>query len=183
MVDRPRLFALLERGARGTVTLLCAPAGSGKTMLLASWLQRTRPAAVAWVGVERGEADATRFWGTVLDALRGAGAVAPGDPLATLAPAPAGGEEEFAGRVLDGIARLTRPVHLVLDDLHELRAEEALRDLERLLARPPADLRVIIVSRRDPKLGLHRLRLAGDLTEIRGRDLEFSAAEAGWAAP
>jgi LuxR family maltose regulon positive regulatory protein len=177
VVERPRLFALLAR--ESPVTLLCAPAGSGKTMLLASWLRSTPHPAVAWVGVERGEADATRFWSLVLDALRGAGAVAPGEPLATLAPAPAGGEAEFAARVLDGLARLARPAYLVLDDLHELCADAALRDLECLLSRPPPALRVFIVSRRDPKLGLHRLRLAGDLTEIRGPELGFSAAEAG----
>ena len=68
---------------------------------------------------------------------------------------------------------------LVLDDLHELRSEEALRGLEQLLARAPAPLRTIILSRRDPKLGLHRLRLAGELTEIRAADLDFTAEEAG----
>src|SRR5688572_5259440 len=76
LVERPRLFALLDRGALGPVTVLVAPAGSGKTMLLASWLRSTKPAgAVAWVGVERDEADATRFWGMVMDALRGSGAL------------------------------------------------------------------------------------------------------------
>src|SRR5919108_3422555 len=178
LVDRPRLFALLERGAGARVTLVCGPAGSGKTMLLASWLRGLRPpVAVAWVDVERDERDATRFWGTAMDALRRSGAIAPGDPLATLVPAPAGGQEEFVARLIEGLARLDRPVALVLDDLHHLRSEEALRDLETLLARAPGALRTFIVSRRDPKLGLHRMRLAGDLAEIRGADLGFTAAE------
>ena len=67
---------------------------------------------------------------------------------------------------------------MVLDDLHELRTDDALAGLERLLARAPAQLRTFVISRRDPKLGLHRLRLAGQLTEIRGADLEFTDAEA-----
>jgi LuxR family transcriptional regulator, maltose regulon positive regulatory protein len=179
LVERPRLFALLDRGALGPVTLLSAPAGSGKTMLVSSWLRSAElPGTAAWVGVERDESDATRFWGTVMDALRRSGAIAPDDPLATLVPAPLGGQEEFLQRLLEGLGRLSRPVLLVIDDLHELRSEDGLRSLEHLLARAPAQLRTIVMSRRDPKLGLHRLRLAGGLLEIRGADLDFSAAEA-----
>src|ERR671938_1359821 len=75
LVARPRLFELLDRGAAHPVTLVCAPAGSGKTMLLASWLRSAElPGPVAWVNVERDEADATRFWGMVMDALRRSGA-------------------------------------------------------------------------------------------------------------
>jgi LuxR family maltose regulon positive regulatory protein len=180
LVARPRLFALLDRGASLPVTLLCAPAGSGKTMLLSSWLRSAeRPGAVVWVGVERDESDATRFWGMVVDALRRSGAITPDDPLATLAPAALGGQEEFLRRLIEGVGRLTRTVLLVLDDVHQLRSEEALGGLEQLLARAPAALRTFVVSRRDPKLGLHRQRLAGDLVEIRGADLEFTAEEAG----
>jgi LuxR family maltose regulon positive regulatory protein len=180
LVERPRLFASLDRGAAGRVTLLCAPAGSGKTMLLSSWLRSAQlPGAVAWVDVERDETDATRFWGMVMDALRSSGAIAPDDALATLVPAPSGGQEEFLARLLDGLGRLSRPVVLVLDDLHHLRSEHALESLERLIARAPDQLRTLVVSRRDPKLGLHRLRLAGELVEIRGADLDFTGEEAG----
>ncbi len=113
-----------------------------------------------------------------MDALRRSGAVAADDPLATLAPSP-GGEEEFRRAVLAGLQRLSRPVLLVLNDLHHLRSEEALIALERLLARAPARLRTIVLSRRDPPLGLHRLRLTGELTEVRAADLEFTPGEAG----
>jgi len=124
LVRRPRLFALLDRGASGPVTLICAPAGSGKTMLLSSWLRSTDlPGAVAWVGVERNESDATRFWGMVIDALRRSGAVARDDPLATLAPAPLGGQGEFVQRLLEGLGRLSQTVFLVLDDLHQLQSD------------------------------------------------------------
>jgi LuxR family transcriptional regulator, maltose regulon positive regulatory protein len=177
LVTRPRLFALLDRA--GPVTLLSGPAGSGKTTLLSSWLsQAERPATVAWVGVERDESDATRFWSSVLDALRYSGAVAGDDPLATLAPAPLDGHEELIRALIDGFGRLTRPVRLVLDDLHHLESASALAGLALLFARAPAELQTFIVSRRDPKLGLHRLRLAGTLTEIRAADLEFTTDEA-----
>jgi LuxR family maltose regulon positive regulatory protein len=179
LVERPRLFSLLDRGALGPVTVVCAPAGSGKTMLLSSWLRSTRPAgAVAWVGVERDETDATRFWGMVMDALRGSGALPADDPLATLVPAPQGGQEEFLRRLTEGLGRLPGTVFLVLDDLHQLRSEDGLRGLEELLGRAPAPLRTVILTRRDPPLALHRLRLAGELMEIRGADLHFTAEEA-----
>jgi len=149
-------------------------------MLLSSWLRSAQPAgAVAWVCVERDESDATRFWGMVMDALRRSGTIAPDDPLATLAPAPLGGQEEFLQRLLEGLGRLPRTVLLILDDVHELHSEDALRGLEQLLGRAPAQLRTFLVSRRDPKLGLHRLRLAGELTEIRAADLDFTTEEAG----
>ena len=144
-------------------------------MLLTSWLDGQDD--VAWVGVEREETDATRFWATVMDALRDSGAVAAGDPLATLTPAPAGGQVEFLARLLDGLGRLPRAVRLVLDDLHELRSAEALEGLEHVLMDAPPQLQTTIVSRRDPKLGLHRLRLTGELLEIRAADLHFTSAE------
>jgi LuxR family maltose regulon positive regulatory protein len=177
LITRPRLFALLDEQV--PVTLLCAPAGSGKTMLMSSWLANgAAPGAVAWVEVERDETDATRFWTAVMDALRQSGAIAAGDPLATLAPAPLGGHDEFVQRLLEGLQELPAPVLLVLDDLHHLRSDGALGSLAQLLERAPGQLRTVIISRRDPKLGLHRLRLAGQLTEIRGADLDFTAGEA-----
>jgi LuxR family maltose regulon positive regulatory protein len=174
LVERPRLLALLERPS--PVTLICAPAGSGKSALLSSWLA-ARATPVAHVAVEREESDATRFWTHVLDALRGA--FPADDRLATLAPAPLGGEDELLDRLRDGLDRLTEPVVLVIDDLHHLAADDAVQGLDRLLASAPAQLRTVLATRRDPPLALHRLRLAGQLTEIRAADLEFTAAEAG----
>jgi LuxR family transcriptional regulator, maltose regulon positive regulatory protein len=179
LVARPRLFELLDRGAAAPVTLLSAPAGSGKTMLMASWLRSAElPGPVAWVGVERGSSDATRFWGMVMDGLRASGAIADDDALATLAPAPLGGQDEFLARLVDGLGGLPRTVLLVIDDLHELHSEEGLRSLDRLLERAPEQLHTFIVTRRDPPLSLHRLRLSGELVEIRAADLEFTVEEA-----
>jgi LuxR family maltose regulon positive regulatory protein len=146
-------------------------------MLVSTWLNGQRD--VAWVGVERDETDPIHFWAAVMDALRASGAVAADDPLATLTPAPAGGQDEFLARLLDGLDRLPREVLLVLDDLHELRSATALRGVEQLLGAAPVQLRTIVISRRDPKLGLHRLRLAGDLLELRAADLHFTPEEAG----
>jgi LuxR family maltose regulon positive regulatory protein len=176
LVERPRLLALLER--QDPVTLICAPAGSGKSALLSSWLAAA-DAPVAHVAVERDESDATRFWTLVTDALRSSGAVTQDSALATLVPAPLGGQDELLARLETGLGELPHPVVLVIDDLHHLTSEEALRGLDRLLARAPAQLRTVLATRRDPPFALHRLRLAGTLTEIRAADLEFTGEEAG----
>ena len=180
LVERPRLFGLLDRAAAGPVTLVCASAGSGKSMLVSSWLRSAqRASAVAWVDVDRDETDATRFWGAVVGALQRSGALPPDDPLASLVPSPSAHHPEVLRAVLDGLARLTQTLVLVIEDVHQLRSDEALHGLEQLLERMPANLRVVLISRRDPALGLHRLRVSGELAEIRAAELEFTADEAG----
>jgi LuxR family maltose regulon positive regulatory protein len=168
------LFERLSAAAPGTVTLVCAPAGSGKTVLLRSWAAETN-AAVAWVTVERGERDAQRFWLQLIDAL----ADAAGDELVErVSPVP-----QFAGalvveRFLGQLQRLDEPLVLVIDDLHELDSDDALGWLGMLLTRLPSSLRVVLATREEPALGLHRLRLTGGLAELRGPDLLFSLDEA-----
>jgi LuxR family transcriptional regulator, maltose regulon positive regulatory protein len=172
-VSRPVLFERLSAAAPGTVTLVCAPAGSGKTVLLRSWAAETDE-AVAWVTVERGERDAQRFWLHLIDAL----ADAAGDELVErVSPAPGFAGAVVVERLLAQLERLEQPLALVIDDLHELGSEAALAWLEMLVARPPAQLAVVLATREEPTLGLHRPRLAGELTELRGPELRFSLEE------
>jgi LuxR family transcriptional regulator, maltose regulon positive regulatory protein len=176
LVPRRALFDVLSSAGGGQVVLLCAPAGSGKTVLLRSWA--TSGAArdpVAWVAVERDEEDPQRFWLAVIDAL--AGAVHEQGLVERVSATPAFRGNGVIAPLLSGLAALDEPVVLVIDDLHELRSPEALRLLEGFLARIPPTLRVVLSTRADPDLGLHRLRLTGDLVEIRGADLRFSREE------
>jgi LuxR family maltose regulon positive regulatory protein len=158
--------------------VVSAPAGSGKTVLLRSWIGEARLAErTAWVPVRRNERDPQRFWLSVLDALR---QTVPGSALVrALTAAPDLDGWEIVERLLKDLAPLDERLWLVIDDLHELGAAEARPQLELLVMRAPERLRFVLATRHDLRLGLHRLRLAGELTEIRADDLRFSLAEAG----
>jgi LuxR family transcriptional regulator, maltose regulon positive regulatory protein len=177
VVARPELFERLSGGVAAGVTLISAPAGSGKTVLLRSWIDAAGLVdRTAWVSVQRDEQDGQRFWLSVVERIR---AVAGADAmLAPLAPAPQFDGRALVQRLITELAGLDGPVLLVVDDLHELRAAPPRDQLSELLARRPPQLRVVLATRHDPQLGLHRLRLAGQLTELRGADLRFTLAEA-----
>src|SRR5580704_11852703 len=193
VVSRRELFGRLA-GA-GRVAVVSAPAGSGKTVLLRSWIGAAglggRGRRLWWGGgggggvggggaggvpVEAGERDGQRFWLSVVDALRGTSAGS--ELVRALSAAPELDGWAVVERLLKDLARLDERVWLVVDDVHELGSAEARRQLELLLMRGPEELRFVLATRQGVRLGLHRLRLEGELTEIRGGDLRFSLAEA-----
>jgi LuxR family maltose regulon positive regulatory protein len=176
-VARQRLLGLLDEGAKGPLTLLAAPAGYGKTLLLTSWATGAGPPGpVAWVRIGPGDQHPPRFWSQVLAALRGSGAVAPDGLLAGLEPLAEVGDG-FLRALVGGLLELDRPVVLILDDLHEAAGPEVTGQLRFLLRHAPSQLRLVVASRADPPLALHRLRVAGQLTEVREADLAFSLEE------
>jgi LuxR family maltose regulon positive regulatory protein len=176
VVPRPGLYERLGGSAR--VTVLSAPPGSGKTVLVRSWMAEPGLAhCVAWVSVRRGEQDPQRFWLSVLGALR---STAAGSGLVReLTAAPGLDGWAVVERLLKDLTPLDGRLWLVIDDVHELRSADALAQLELLVMRAPPELRFVLATRHDLRLGLHRLRLEGELTEIRTADLRFSVAEAG----
>jgi LuxR family maltose regulon positive regulatory protein len=167
---------LFERLGVTRVTIVSAPPGSGKTVLLWSWINRAgAPRDVAWVAAGRGEGDPQRFWLSVLGALR---RTAPGSVLVQpLTAAPDLDGWALAERLLADLAPLRDSLWLVIDDVQGLDGD-ALRQLELLIMRAPPGLRFVLADRHDVRLGLHRLRLEGELTEIREPDLRFTVAEA-----
>jgi LuxR family transcriptional regulator, maltose regulon positive regulatory protein len=178
VIRRPALFERLSAAGPGAIVLVCAPAGSGKTVLLRSWVEAEGLGErVAWVAVERGEQDAQRFWLSVIDAL--ADAIDEDEQIGRVGPTPDFRGQAVIERLLSDLDSLEEPLVLVIDDLHELHSAEALAWLEPFLTGMPARLRLVLASREEPQFGLHRLRLAGALTEIRGPDLPFSVAETG----
>jgi LuxR family maltose regulon positive regulatory protein len=175
IVARPTLWQQLDLSAR--VTVVSAPAGSGKTVLLASWIGQANLAdSSAFVQVMRDERDPQRFWLSVLTALR---ATSSGFRLVReLTGSPDLDDWAIVERLLTDLAPLQNRLWLVLDDVHELRSEEARRQVELLVLRAPPQLRIVLATRHDVRLGLHRLRLESELTEIRADDLRFSLPEA-----
>jgi len=173
IVSRPRLF---EQLGAARVSLVSAPPGSGKTVLLRSWIGQTGMAVhAAWVPVGRGEGDAQAFWLSVVAALRHTAA---GSALVQpLTGAPDLDGWAIVERLLADLAPLADLIWLVIDDVQEL-GPDALRQLELLLMRAPQQLRFVIAARHDVRLGLHRLRLEGELAEIRDPELRFTLAEA-----
>src|SRR5215510_9107015 len=174
IVARPRLGRRLA--ARARVSVVSAPPGSGKTVLLRSWISQPGVAGrAAWVPAGRGERDPQRFWLSVLDALRQTG---PGSALVReLTAAPELDGWVITERLLKDLAPLDEALWLVVDDVHELGGD-ALAQLELLIMRAPPGLRFVLATRHDVRLGLHRLRLEGGLAEIREPDLRFTPAEA-----
>jgi LuxR family maltose regulon positive regulatory protein len=176
-VARRRLLDSLDAGMHGPLTLLAAPAGAGKSALLSSWIAAGRaPGPVAWLSLDSDDADRRRFWRAVLatlthatgDARIRALAVSPREPMDMDLVLPA---------LVDALAAREEPVVLVLDDFQEV-ADVVREDIERLVRFPPPTLRLVLVTRSDPPIGLGRLRLEGWLTEIRASDLAFTLDEA-----
>ncbi|MGZ4399209.1 MAG: AAA family ATPase, partial [Gaiellaceae bacterium] len=175
-VARRGLFERLSAGSPAGVTLVSAPAGSGKTVLLRSWVDDSGLAdRVAWLTVERDQRDPQRFWLAAVEKLRAA--VGADAFIEKLSPAPDFDGHALVERLVSELGSLEDPAVLVIDDLHELHAPEALAQLGFLLDRRPSLLGVVLATRRDPQFGLHRLRLAGELTEVRATDLRFTLDE------
>jgi LuxR family maltose regulon positive regulatory protein len=176
LIDRGDLVAALDRAATRKVTIISAPAGSGKTSLLRSWADRPgQPGRLAVLQMQREQQDAQQFWLALLGVVRHVTGTNGGAELPAATPdfnAPA-----MVDRVLSELADARSGVTLVVDDLHELTSPEALAQLTRLLTNLPPRVRAILATRHDVRLGLHQLRLTGELAEIRATDLRFSERE------
>ena len=176
LIQRAELLASLDRASQAKVTLISAPAGSGKTSLLRAWADGPgQPYRLASVQVQRDQQDSQQFWLAVLSAILQAS----GTPGAREQPAatPDFNEAAVAGRVLSELAEHRDRTFLIIDDIHELTSPQTLSQLTWLLENLPDQVHAILAMRRDLPLRLHRLRLAGELAEIRGADLRFTERE------
>jgi LuxR family maltose regulon positive regulatory protein len=169
LVARPRLTERLDRGAESALTLVSAPAGFGKTTLLAEWLAGGRMAA--WLSLDARDNDPAVFWAYVVAAVRsvapGIGAGALDQPIETV-----------LATLLNDLSAVPGDVVLVLDDYHLVESREIQDGMAFLLEHRPPQLHVVIAGRADPALSLARLRGRGELAEIRATDLRFRPDEA-----
>jgi ATP/maltotriose-dependent transcriptional regulator MalT len=165
LIARDDLVARLDRAAARKVTIICAPAGSGKTSLLRAWADRPgRAHRLAVVQVRRDQHDAQLFWLAVLNAVRRASGTTRDElPAAT----PDFNGRAMVDRVLSELAEHRGRVTLVIDDAHELASTEALAQLTRLLANLPSQAHAIVSTRRDLWLGVQMLdRQPGDVRHL-----------------
>jgi LuxR family transcriptional regulator, maltose regulon positive regulatory protein len=179
-IERPRLLERLHGGLDSKLTLISAPAGFGKTSLLARWLTEVDPQARsrAWVSLDAGDSDPTTFWSYVVAALQaaapGIGATSRGY-LADVQPPPI---QSILATLVNELGSTATPMILILDDYHLVDAQEVHVGVAYLLEHLPRHIHVAIATRTDPGFPLARLRAAGELTEIRAVDLRFTQDEA-----
>jgi LuxR family transcriptional regulator, maltose regulon positive regulatory protein len=179
MVTRPRLMERMNAGMSGKLTLIVAPAGWGKTTLLSAWHADASHSAwsLAWVSLEAGDNDPTRFWTYIIAALNmlhpGVGQTS----LAQLYTSPPPPLEAVLTSLLNTLAQLPTETVLVLDDYHLIETQPIHDALTFLLEHLPPNLHLVIASRVDPPLPLARLRVRGTLTELRAANLRFTAEE------
>jgi LuxR family maltose regulon positive regulatory protein len=176
LIDRDDLLAALDRAAARKVTIISAPAGSGKTSLLRAWADRPgQRHRLAVLQVQRGQQDAQQFWLALLSAIRHASGTT--GHLEPPAATPDFNGPAMVDRVLAELEDHPGRLLLVIDDLHELNSPDALAQLTRLLTNLPPHVHAMLTTRRDLRLRLHQLRLAGELAEIRAADLRFTERE------
>jgi LuxR family maltose regulon positive regulatory protein len=183
---RERLHALLNAAVTITptgspVTVVCAPAGAGKTTMVATWLRRWVECGdgyAAWVSLDAEDNDPVLLWSEILRALRASGAWDRGGPLELLTPPLGMPYAAFLATISAAFDQPRAPVVLVLDGIHEVSSTEAMRTLNLLLRHTPAMLRIVLVARFPPPLNLARLKVEGRLKDIDPNQLNFSAEEA-----
>ena len=189
LVSRPRLIERLNEGLRlgHRLTLISAPAGFGKTTLLSEWIAgHKRP--VAWLSLDKGDNDPTRFWAYFIAALQTIEANIGTSALGVFQSPGAAQANEFAATTLptiesvlavliNEIATIPEPFTLVLDDYHLIKAQSIHSALTFLLDHLPSQMHLVIATRSDPRLPIARLRGRGQLTELRLADLRFTLDE------
>ena len=172
----PRLIERLNEGLHHKLTLISAPAGFGKTTLVSEWIAGSgRPAA--WLSLDEGDSDPTRFLAYLVAALRSVAANIGEGVSAVLQSPQSPPTESILTALLNEIAAIPETFILVLDDYHVIDAKPVDDALAFLLEHLPPCMHLVIATREDPRLPLARLRARGQMTELRAADLRFTPAE------
>jgi len=176
-VERKRLFDVLRQGCALPLTLVVAPAGWGKSTIVADWLARDAVTA-GWVSLDGGDNDPKRFWRYLLFAADQAGSAAGAAALRRLDAAGSDVLRDVLPAFVNELASAEAPLVLVLDDYHLVTSAGVHETVATLLDRSPPQLHLVLITRADPLLPLSRLRVRGDMVELRADDLRFSPGEA-----
>ncbi len=177
LVPRPRLIERLNDGLDGKLTLVSAPAGFGKTTLLSEWAAGCGPRTrVAWVSLDTGDNDPSRFWAYVVAALQSVCEdFGEGIHVSQSRPPPI---ETILSGLINEMVGISGRFALVLDDFHMITAPQVHDGFSFLLDNLPPSLHLFLSTRADPPWPLARLRARGEMTELRADDLRFSHQEA-----
>lgn len=177
-LPRPELIARLDAALGVRLILVSAPAGFGKSTLLAEWVERCRDAnLVSWVHLDQSDNDPVRFMSYVIASLQTQREDFGEAALAGLLSAPPAPMEAVLASLVNEIDELDRSLLLILDDYHLIEMQEIHAAVGFLLEHAPSHLHLVLATRADPPLPLHKLRAQGELVEIRTQDLRFSREE------
>ena len=176
LVPRRRLLQRLEEQRERPLTLVCAPAGYGKTTLISTWLEESEWPS-AWLSLDDGDDDLGIFMTYVLAAIQTQFPRAVGETLALLGAVSAPPLSVLARSLSNELDQIDQPFVLALDDYHYIRDAAVHELLDELLTHPPRSLHLVLTSRVDPPLSLSRLRARHQMTEIRTADLRFDPEE------
>lgn len=176
-VARGRLVEQLNGGLARKLTLVCAPAGFGKSSLLAEWAAVCRRPCV-WVSLDAGERDVQQFLAYLVAAVQTVDASLGTNAQALLQSTPPPSARAVLTALLNELAEDLAAMLLVLDDYHLVACEPVDEALAYLIEHLPPQMHVALASRHEPALPLARLRAQGQLSELRQEDLRFGGAEA-----
>src|SRR5437868_3072505 len=177
VVSRPRLLERLNEGLQRNLTLIAAPAGFGKTTLISQWVASC-DRQVAWLSLDEGDSDPTRFLTYLVAALQTIAPTLGEGVLGALQSPQPPPTEAMLTTLLNDITTLPDNFVLVLDDYHAIDAKPIDQTLAYLVEHLPPQMHLVIATREDPQLPLARLRARGQLTELRATDLRFTPSEA-----
>ena len=178
LVSRPLLHDRLTSGAGKRLTVVVGSAGSGKSVLLSNWAATRPPGVTSWLSCDKADSDPVRFWSGFIEAPR---AVVPefGADAADLLALDGAMSADVTASLANDALKLPEGMAIIVDDFHAA-ATAVSADMTDLIERwPGGTAQLVLAGRNDPPVRLHRLRLAGELCELRDQDLSLSLAETG----
>jgi LuxR family maltose regulon positive regulatory protein len=176
LVPRTRLVERLDEGLPGKLTLICAPAGFGKTTLISNWLEHTNLPA-AWLSLDEDDNDLARFFTYFIAALRTIRPDTGASVLAMLQASPLPHSHTLLTPLINDLTAISEKFILVLDDYHAIETEAIDQALDFFIEHIPPHMHLVIASRVDPNLSVSRLRANRQLNELRSDDLRFTPDE------